>query len=64
MVAALMSALMKASSQRSLLNATLYRTDTLPSSEEKNSRSALKKSIKYSFFSSETANCHLLGIKS
>jgi len=47
--AALMSALMKASSQRSLLSATLYRADTQPSSEEKTSRSALKKSIKCSF---------------
>ena len=40
--AELMSALMKASSQRSLLSATLYRTDTQPSSEEKTSRFALK----------------------
>lgn len=61
--AALMSALIKASSQRSLLNATLYRADTQPSSEEKTSRFALKKSIKMQLFSSETANCHLLDIK-
>ena len=48
--AALMSALMKASSQRSLLSATLYRADTQPSSEEKTSRFALKKSIKMQLF--------------
>jgi len=40
--AELMSALMKASFQRSLLSATLYRADTQPSSEEKTSRFALK----------------------
>lgn len=39
---ALMSALMKASSQRSLLSAAQYRLDTQPSSEEKTSRFALK----------------------
>ena len=47
--AALMSALMKASSQRSLLSAFLFHPETQTSSEAKTSRFALKNTFSFDF---------------